>query len=324
MFIATVGLDPVVGVHRFTFETTKLTAGLAFIVVMIGLFGITEGLNHYRKGIKREPITQEISGVIPSLADLKAIRNVSLGSSIAGGLIGAIPGAGGDMASFVTYNEAKRWIRNPVPDLGEGNVKGVAAAEAGNNASTGGALIPTLTLGIPGDAVSAILIGALLVHGITPGPGMFESDASIAYGMFIGFFLVYVVILVVGLLGAHVWVRLISVPPRLLWPAILVLCVVGSIALRGSPFDAWVMIVAGVVGYVLTIQDYPLIPMVLGMILSPIAEQNFRRSMQLSGGSYDIFYPSPIAAAILLLAAVSLVYPFVHRHWRARRSAGSS
>ena len=313
MLIATVGLDPVVGTPRFTFGTTALTAGFAFIAVMIGLFGVAEGLNYYRKGIEQNAVSQDISGTIPSWEDLRTISATSLGSGLVGSLIGAIPGAGGDMASFVTYNEAKRWISDGTPEFGDGNIRGIAAAESGNNGSTGGALIPTLTLGIPGDAVSAILIGALLVHGITPGPGMFESDASIVYGIFIGFFLVYLVILVVGFLGAHVWVRLISFPPRLLWPSIFLLCVVGSIALRGNTFDAWVVIFAGIVGYVLLMQEYPLVPLVLGMILSPIAESNFRRSLQISDGSFAIFYTSPIAFTILILSALSLLYPFIQR-----------
>jgi putative tricarboxylic transport membrane protein len=318
MLLATVGLDPVLGTHRFTFGTTALTAGLEFIAIMIGIFGVAEGLNRYRKGIGEDPTTQELAGTIPSLEDLRSIRNVSIGSGIVGGFIGAIPGAGGDMASFVTYSEAKRWVKNAVPEFGEGNIRGIAAAESGNNASTGGALIPTLTLGIPGDAVSAILIGALLVHGIQPGPGMYESEPELLYGIFVGFFLVYVVILFVGLLGARVWVRLISFPQRLLWPSILLLCAVGSIALRGNLLDAWVMVAAGVLGYLFILQNYPLIPMVLGLILGPIAESNFRRSLELSQGSYDIFYTSPIALTILVLAVLSLFYPFVKRRLSSR------
>lgn len=315
MLIATVGLDPTTGYPRFTFGITELTAGIEFIAVMIGLFGLAEGLNRYREGIGSMSITQTVSGITPTFADIRAIKNVTLGSSIAGAFIGAIPGAGGDIAAFVTYNEAKRWIKDATPPIGEGNIKGVAAAEAGNNSSTAGALVPTLTLGIPGDSVTAILIGALLVHGIQPGPGLFEDEPELVFSIFVGFFVVYVVILIAGLLGAHLWVRLINVPAKYLWPSIFVLCVVGAFAVRGGLFDIWAMVGAGVLGLVLRLDDYPLAPMVLGLILGPIAESNFRRSLELSGGSLDIIYTSPIAMVILLLAVVSLLSPAI-ADWR--------
>lgn len=315
MLIATVGLDPTTGYPRFTFGITELTAGIEFIAVMIGLFGLAEGLNRYREGIGSMSITQTVSGITPTFADIRAIKNVTLGSSIAGAFIGAIPGAGGDIAAFVTYNEAKRWIKDATPPIGEGNIKGVAAAEAGNNSSTAGALVPTLTLGIPGDSVTAILIGALLVHGIQPGPGLFEDEPELVFSIFVGFFVVYVVILVAGLLGAHLWVRLINVPAKYLWPSIFVLCVVGAFAVRGGLFDIWAMVGAGVLGLVLRLDGYPLAPMVLGLILGPIAESNFRRSLELSGGSLDIIYTSPIAMVILLLAVVSLLSPAI-ADWR--------
>lgn len=315
MLIATVGLDPTTGYPRFTFGITELTAGIEFIAVMIGLFGLAEGLNRYREGIGSMSITQTVSGITPTFADIRAIKNVTLGSSIAGAFIGAIPGAGGDIAAFVTYNEAKRWIKDATPPIGEGNIKGVAAAEAGNNSSTAGALVPTLTLGIPGDSVTAILIGALLVHGIQPGPGLFEDEPELVFSIFVGFFVVYVVILIAGLLGAHLWVRLINVPAKYLWPSIFVLCVVGAFAVRGGLFDIWAMVGAGVLGLVLRLDGYPLAPMVLGLILGPIAESNFRRSLELSGGSLDIIYTSPIAMVILLLAVVSLLSPAI-ADWR--------
>ena len=311
MLIATVGLDPVTGYPRFAFDVVALTAGIEFIAVMIGLFGLAEGLNRYREGIDRMEIEQELSNILPSRADLRKIRNVTAGSSVIGTFIGAIPGAGGDIASFVTYNEAKRWSDDHNPSFGEGNIRGVAAAESGNNSSTGGALVPTLTLGIPGDSVTAILIGALMVHGIRPGPGLFQDEPGLVFSIFVGFFLVYVLILFAGLVGAAFWARLINFPPKYLWPAILVLCVVGSFALRGGIFDVWTMVAAGVLGFVMRMDGYPLAPMVLGLILGPIAEQNLRRSLDLSGGSLDIFYTSPLTMIILALAVVSLFSPLI-------------
>jgi len=319
MLLATVGLDPVLAYPRFSFGFQPLTSGIQFIAVMIGLFGIAEGFLRYQRGIESEQVSQELSNVIPGWSDLSKIRNVVVGSSVAGAFIGAIPGAGGDIASFVTYNEAKRWVEGAAETFGDGDIRGVAAAESGNNASTGGALIPTLTLGIPGDSVTAILIGALMVHGIRPGPGLFQDEPGLVYAIFVGFFTVYVVILVFGLLGARYWARLIDFPGKYLWPAIFVLSIVGAFALRGNVLDVWVALGAGALGYVMRVEDYPLAPMVLGLILGPIAEVNLRRSLQLSGGSLEIFYSEPLTLGILVLAAVSLVLPFVQA-WRGKRS----
>ena len=176
--------------------------------------------------------------------------------------------------------------------------------------------MPTLTLGIPGDSVTAILIGALMVHGIRPGPGLYDTEPGLVFSIFVGFFMVYVVILVAGLAGAHLWVRLINFPAKFLWPAILVLCVVGSFALRGGIFDIWAMVAAGALGYVMRMDGYPLAPMVLGLILGPIAEENLRRSLELSGGTWDIIYTSPIAMSILALSVVSLFTPVLAQYFR--------
>ena len=309
MLLATVGLDPMQGFPRFAFGYTQLSAGFQFIAIMIGLFGIAEGLSRYAKTLRDTEVKQNFTNIWPSIGDLQKIRNVTLASSFVGTFIGALPGAGGDIASFVTYNEAKRWISNAKPPFGEGNINGVAAAESGNNASTGGALVPTLTLGIPGDSVTAILIGALMVHGLRPGPRLFRTEPQLVYAIFVGFFTVYVVILLAGLLGARAWARIISFPQQYLWPVIFVLCVLGSIALRGNLFDVWAMVAAGILGFLLREDGYPLAPMVLGMILGPIAEENLRRSLELSSGSWSIFIQDPIAAAILGLAALSLLSP---------------
>lgn len=319
MFLATVGLDPVMASPRFTFGYEVLTSGIQFIAVMIGLFGIAEGLYRYQSSLSDSGVSQDISDVTPDRGTLTKILPLSMVSSVAGTIVGAIPGAGGDIASFVTYNESKRWLDNGT--FGEGDVRGVAAAESGNNSSTGGALIPTLTLGIPGDSVTAILIGALMVHGIRPGPNLFQEEPELVYSVFVGFFLVYIVILIVGLLGARYWARIIDFPPKYLWPVIFILSLVGAYALRGNPLDVWTAIGAGVLGYVMRVEDYPLAPMVLGLILGPIAEVNLRRSLKLSGGKLSIFVDSPLTMIILSLSLISLSYPIVQR-FRERRAAG--
>lgn len=311
MFLATVGLDPVMAAPRFTFGYEFLTSGIQFIAVMIGLFGIAEGLYRYQSELTENEAGQEVTDIVPSRNVLKRVLPLSLASSVGGTIIGAIPGAGGDIASFVTYNESKRWLDDGT--FGKGDIRGVAAAESGNNSSTGGALIPTLTLGIPGDSVTAILIGALMVHGIRPGPDLFQDEPELVYSIFVGFFLVYIVILIVGLLGARAWARIIDFPPKYLWPMIFMLSLVGAYALRGNPLDLWTAIGAGILGYVMRVEEYPLAPMVLGLILGPIAEVNLRRSLQLSNGSLSIFIDSPLAMVILILSIVSVLYPVVQQ-----------
>lgn len=311
MFLATVGLDPVTASSRFTFGYEFLNSGLQFIAVMIGLFGLAEGLYQYQTGLEENETGQEINGLIPDSDTLRRILPLSTVSGLGGTIIGAIPGAGGDIASFVTYNEAKRWLDTGM--FGNGDIQGVAAAESGNNSSTGGALIPTLTLGIPGDSVTAILIGALLVHGIRPGPNLFQDELELVYSIFVGFFLVYIVILIVGLLGARFWARIIDFPPQYLWPIIFILSLVGSYALRGNPLDIWTAIGAGLLGYVMRVEDYPLAPMVLGLILGPIAEVNLRRSLQISGGDPGILIESPLTVVILVMSILSIAYPLFQR-----------
>lgn len=311
MFLATVGLDPLTASPRFTFGYEFLNSGLQFIAVMIGLFGLAEGLYRYQSDLQKSETSQEVNSLIPDRDTLSRILPLSVASSFGGTVIGAIPGAGGDIASFVTYNEAKRWLDTGV--FGNGDVRGVAAAESGNNSSTGGALIPTLTLGIPGDSVTAILIGALLVHGIRPGPNLFQDEPELVYSIFVGFFLVYVVVLIVGLLGARFWAKIIDFPPKYLWPIIFMLSLVGSYALRGNPLDIWTAIGAGLLGYGMRVEDYPLAPMVLGLILGPIAEVNLRRSLQISGGDPGILIESPLTLAIFFLSVLSIAYPLLQR-----------
>ncbi|MFP8957655.1 tripartite tricarboxylate transporter permease [Natrialbaceae archaeon A-CW3] len=318
MLIATIGIDPIQGTTRLTFDQMELTAGIQFVAIMIGLFGISEGLLKFYQGIELEGVQQELDSVIPSLEDLRTIsKPTALGGSL-GSFIGALPGAGGAIGAFISYDVAKKIWGNETPTFGEGNIRGVAAAESGNNASTGGALIPTLTLGIPGDSVSAILIGVLMIHGISPGPGLFEEETALIYSIFIGFFLAFVFVLIIGLIGAQLWARIINMPPQLLWPVIFILCIIGSVAIRGNFFDAWLMLGAGVLGFLGRLRGYPLAPAVLGMILGPIAEVNLRRSLILSGGEFTIFLSRPITAGVLLLTVSLLMWPLINRLVRER------
>lgn len=315
--ISTVGLDPIQAYARFSFGSTNMTSGFAAIPVIIGIFGVAEGLRQYesvRSGGAE-------NGGTPGKFRLKlsAWRRLTLptvGSSFLGFVIGVMPGVGSTIASFVAYNETRRLSRDK-SKFGKGDERGLAAPEAANNGAIVGALAPMLTLGIPGDAATAILIGALTVHGLTPGPGLFSSEPELVYGLFVGLILVYVMVLIVGSLGVRAWCQIIRVPPRLLWPVVLIMCVVGSFALRGNPFDVLVMSVFGVLGYFLVKVGYPLIPLVIGLILSPVAERGLRRAMILNHGSFD-WVLDPIPFVLLVFSLTALVAPWLGRRLRPR------
>lgn len=307
ILIALVGLDPVQGLPRFTFGSTALSGGLSLIPVLIGLFGVSEALHKYeqvaRGTVVRSTRVTKIRLPRESRRDGYA---TTWWSSMIGFFVGLLPGVGGDIGSFVAYNETKRFSKG-ARRFGKGDPRGVVAAEAANNASTGGALAPLLTLGIPGDAVGAVLIGAITVHGLRPGTQLFESSPSLVYGIFIGFFIAYICVLLVGWFGIRLWVHLLSVPTTLLWPAVLALCVIGSFALRNSSFDVLVMIGAGLLGYFMIKGRYPLAPLVIGMILGPMMESNLRRTMILHRGSFEWFLdPGSLVIIGLTILAITV------------------
>lgn len=315
LLIAMIGIDPIQAYPRFAFGSADLSSGIEFIAVLIGLFGVAEALTQF------ERLGGEGTDERPALGSfrlggrlLRSLDPTTLGSSFIGFLVGVLPGTGGDIGSFVAYNETKRFARGE-KKFGDGDPRGVAAAESANNASTAGALTPMLTLGIPGDSVSAILIGAITVHGLRPGPQLFSGSPDLVYGIFIGFFIVYVVLLVLGLLGVRLWAQVMRVPTRFLWPTVLVLSVIGAYALRSSSFDVIVMLLAGILGYFMIKGAFPLAPLVIGVIVGPIAESGFRRAMIISEGSLG-WILNPIPLILLLLTTVALAVPLI----RARRT----
>ena len=244
-----------------------------------------------------------------------------------GVVIGIIPGAGSDIAAYVAYNEAKRFSKTP-ENYGKGELAGVAACEAGANGCTGGALLTMLTLGIPGDAVTAVMLGALTLQGLQPGPLLFKEHADLVFTLFAGMLFCYVGMLVIGLGLLRVMGRVLQMPKSVLTPVILVLCIVGTYAINNSLFDIGIMLAAGVAGYFMQKWDFPASPVVLALIMGPMAEANFRRALSLSGGSYDFLYTRPITVVLLTVAILTLFLPLVKR-WRshrqeARRTGASS
>lgn len=290
-----------------------------FIPVMIGLFAASEA---FRSMEQNQQIRQGAKVAIGSLLlpwqTLRRIALTILRSSGLGVFIGMIPGAGADIAAFVAYNETRRFSKTP-ENFGKGEIKAVASCEAGANGCTGGALLPMLTLGIPGDAVTAIMLGALTLQGMQPGPLMFTDHGDMVYTLFVGMIFCYFMLLVLGLLSLKVIGNVVKIPGNILTPMILALCVVGTYALNNSLFDVGIMLIAGVVGYFMQKGGYPASPVVLALIMGPMAESNFRRALSLSGGSLDFLYTRPITLALLTLAAFTLLTPIIRKIMRLRR-----
>lgn len=322
LLLATVGLDPMGGFPRFTGGMTDLM-NLPFIPIMIGLFAAAEAFKSMEEdGILKEKAA-ELGRIIPSWQVMRGLLATILRSSGLGIFIGAIPGAGADIAAFVAYNEAKRFSKTP-ENFGKGELSAVAACEAGANGCTGGALLPMLTLGIPGDAVTAVMLGALTIQGLQPGPLLFKEHGDLVFTLFAGMLFCYVVMLIMGLGCLRIMGKILQTPKSVLTPTIMILCLVGTYAINNSMFDIGVMLAAGVVGYFMQKWEFPPSPVVLALIMGPMAESNFRRALALSGGSYDFLYTRPITATFLAIALISMFYPVVRRYLEKRRLQAAS
>lgn len=320
--IVSIGQDPVMGTSRFTFGDPNLLSGIHFLSALIGLFAIPQLIENLIVGdtgrIRAAPGVR-LDGMLPKMPDLRRIRiPVAIGSVI-GTFLGILPGAGGPIAAFISYDYAQKAAKAP-EEFGKGAVEGIAAPESANNAVTGGALVPMMTLGIPGDPVTAILIGALLVHGLAPGPLLFIERADFAYGVIFSFFWANIFNLLIAFAGLRLLVKLISMPRAILMPTIAVLCVVGAFALRNSLFDVYVMFLFGILGLGMKWFDMPVVPLLLALVLGRQLEEHLRIALTASQGDVSVFFTSPFSALFLSLAAVSIVWSIVSA--RRSRSAG--
>lgn len=312
LLLATIGIDSIAGTTRFAFGTIYLTGGISFIPVLIGLFAFSQGLitteENFGKLVKK--VTPKIKRTIPTMEDVKRVFPTMLRSSVIGTVIGAIPGTGGDIASWVSYNEAKRWSKHP-EEFGNGAPEGIAAPEAANNAISGGALIPLLTIGIPGDSGTAVMLGALMMQGIIPGPLLFTEQTDKVYLIIVGLFLANIFMGLLGFAGIRLFSKIVAIPDVILTPMIFIFCFVGTFAMNHNISDIFLMIIAGILGYFMLKMDFCVPPLILGLILGRTLESNLRRSLVLSDGSPIIFLQRPIALVLLIAAFVSLIYPIV-------------
>ncbi|MGH9257828.1 MAG: tripartite tricarboxylate transporter permease [Vicinamibacterales bacterium] len=308
LMLMTIGLDELDGVGRLTFGTVELQQGVNMLVAMIGLFAVPQAITTFMQygKIQQPPITETVRAVLP-WRRLRSYWWLMARSSGIGTIVGAIPGTGGPVAAFLAYDHARRFSRQPA-EYGKGELGGVVAPEAANNAVMGGALIPMLSLGIPGDPATAIILGGLLVHGLQPGPALFQSSLDVIYALYITIVVSWIVILLVQLWGIRLFVRVLRVPPHLLAVCILVLCGIGSYAIRNSIFDVYLMAIVGLLGYVLQRLRIPLAPVVLGLVLGPTLEQQYRTALILSEGSYSIFLESTFAMGLFVLTAALVAW----------------
>lgn len=321
LLISTIGIDPMTGFSRFAFGNINLYSGLQTVPLMIGLFAISQVFVNLKDGVEQNVITQKVTSILPSWSDLKQSLPVAIRSGFIGTFIGIIPAAGADIAAFVSYDVAKKFSKHPEA-FGSGCIEGLAAPEAGNNGDTSGALVPMLTLGVPGDATAAVLVGALTLHGLQPGPTLFTKDIVVVNDIFASALIANLLFLIFGLLGIRVFIKIIQIKPYILTPIIFVLCIIGSFALRNNIFDVGAMLVISVIGYFFVYLEIPIAPIVLALILGPMFESNLRRSLLLSKGSFSIFFTRPISLFFILLAVISLLWPILRK--KLEKETGTS
>jgi len=309
LVLGTVGMDPIFGFSRFTFGFFPLMEGFPLLPVLIGLFAVSEVLIEAEQFDLVGVMKSKISRILPSREQLKRILGTSVFGGLIGIFIGIVPGVGGAIASFVAYGEAKRSSKNP-EKFGTGTIEGIAAPESANNATTGGALVPMLTLGIPGDVVTAVMLGILIFIGLTPGPMLFRDHADHVYTVFTGLFFVNFAILGTGLAGAKVFARVLLLPKNILVPVVLVLCILGAFSVGLSTFHIKIALMFGVLGYLMRKYSFPLAPMVLGFILGPLAESELSRALLISRGDWSVFITRPISLSFLIATVLSLLFAF--------------
>ncbi len=317
LLLAMVGQDVISGYPRFVFGSKDLQAGLQMIPVMVGFFGLTEVFDKLERESHIAVIQTKIGRVLPSLSKLAKLSPMMLVSSLIGTFIGAVPAAGGAIASMAAYGVQKRFSRH-AEKFGSGAPEGVVAAEAANNAAVGGAFVPMLSLGIPGDPQTAILIGALMINGLAPGPMLFATRPDMISTIYLGNVFCVAAFAVIGLVGARYFARLMHVPGHYLLPAIFIFCIVGSYAIRNTLFDVWVLLGCGVLGYLLQKIGIMPAPVILGFVLGPILEDNFRRALIMSGGDWTTFVSRPLSLALLVINAFIILGPILLKRLRLR------
>lgn len=314
LILGMVGTDVTSGVYRFTLGFVELTDGINLVALAMGLFGIAEVLaNLTRPGYEPPPEKSfRLRDMLPTRDEGRTAVKPAIRGSLVGSWIGALPGTGPAIAAFLAYALEKRISRHP-ERFGTGVVEGIAAPEAANNASVQAAFIPTLCIGIPGDAVMAFMLGAMIIHGIIPGPQFISEQPEMFWGLVASFWVGNVILVLLTLPLIGVWVRVLSIPRHFLYPTILFLICVGVYSVNNNIFDVLVAVVFGIAGFFMIMFDYPVAPILLGYILGPLVEENFRRTLFISNGDFSAFVRSPVSVGALLVTAIVLLLPLAPR-----------
>jgi putative tricarboxylic transport membrane protein len=310
LLIATIGLDNVSGVARFTFDMPELYSGLEFLTIAVGVFALGEVFKTILERDVNEGEIAKISRIVPTKQDLKESAGPILRGSLVGFFKGIVPGSGATLASFLAYLLEKKISKTP-EKFGKGAIAGVAAPESANNAASGGAMIPLLTLGIPGTGTTAVLMGALIMYNVQPGPLLFEDHPTIAWGLIASMFIGNVMLLILNMPLVKVFAKLIETPPKYLIPMIVAISVFGVYAVRVSVFDLVLLLLCGLVGYFLAKNDFPMAPLVLGLVLGPMIENNLRRALTTSNGDFSIFIQKPVSLVFLIIAVLWITVPLI-------------
>lgn len=313
-----IGIDPIWGNTRFTFGSVNLMGGISTVAALIGLYSIPQILNSCldkdNEKISGKDLT--IKNIIPPFKEQWKRKFNIIRSSLIGTIIGIIPAAGGNIAAFLAYDQAKRFSKEP-DTFGQGNPDGIIASEASNNGVCGGALIPMMTLGIPGDSVTAVLLGGLMIHGISPGPQLFSESPALIAGIFTTVFIATIFMVLLQVFGIKIFVKTLNVPINYLNAILVMLSLVGSYAIRGNFFDVILTLGFGIVGFILNKGGFPSAPIVLGLVLGSMFEGEFRRAIKLGEGSLSIFFKRPVAM-IIILAALAVIFSTIIKSYKDR------
>ena len=313
LLLSTVGIDENMSIPRFMFGKVDLLNGISPIIVMLGIFALSEMLEKTRLGVQLSGKAEVIQKATITIKDILKHWKLLLKSSIFGTIIGAVPGTGGAIAAFFSYNEAKRSSKYP-ERFGTGTEEGVIAPEAANNAVSGSTLIPLLTLGIPGDIGAAVLMGALMVKGVIPGPELFTQNHFWVYSIMFGLFIINLFMFAQGHFLTRFFSNIIKVSFQILIPCVMVLCTIGAFSMTNSTFDVFIMLIFGLVGYILRRFNFPLPPLTIGIVLGKLTETNMQRSLIMSDGSMSIFFTRPLSAIFLAIGLLSLFSRLIKKY----------
>lgn len=320
LLIATVGVDDTYGTHRFTFDVAILSDGIDYLVVMVGAYGVGEVFMRLEQGFKSAQLEAvgKIRTRLPAWREMLQLKTTFARSSLAGILVGIVPGAGATVASFLSYGIEGQYGRRK-NRMGTGIPEGIVAPQTAATASVGGAIIPLVTMGIPGSGATAIILGAFLLHGLQPGPQVFQTSSHIIYAMFASVFVGIVVMCVIGYVATKAMVKVLDLPEVVVSAYVVMCCLLGAFAARNNLTDVWLMVIFGLVGYLFERFAFPITPMVLGVILGPLAETNFMTTMISFNNDWTVFFTRPISGPIMAVAILTLLFPVARRMRRKAR-----